>query len=116
MTGGTPLSGQCGTTAAAMRSVFGVRRIKKHLDEQKRYPFLVDVPATNAHESEHLAVMRSRAQQLSCGQYAATRRVVRMWSERSGLEFARFHFADETAAEAFAAEFADAGAVYISRK
>jgi hypothetical protein len=39
-----------------------------------------------------------------------------MWSERSGLEFARFHFANESAAEAFAAEFADAGAVYISRK
>ena len=105
-----------GTTAAAVRSVFGVRRIKKQFHERKSYPFLVDVPAPDAHESENLTLMQRRAQQLSCGQYLTTRRVVRMWSERSGLAFARFHFADETAAEAFAAEFADAGAVYINRK
>ena len=112
----TSLRRRGGTTAAAARSGFGVRRINKQFEKPISYPFLVDVPAPNAHESEHSTRMRDRAQQLSCGQYLATRRVVRVWSERSGLEFARFHFASETAAEAFAAEFAKAGAVYISRK
>jgi hypothetical protein len=93
-----------------------VRRKKMPLHDHIRHPFLVDVPAPDARESDNLTLMERRAQQLSSGAYETTRRKIKTWSERSGLEFARFHFADETAAEAFATEFADLGAVYISRK
>ena len=91
-------------------------RSKKPLHDHIKHPFLVDVPAPDVGEAERLSLMEQRARQLSSGEYVTTRRKVRTWAERSGLEFARFHFADETAAEAFATEFADLGAVYISRK
>jgi len=93
-----------------------VRRRKKPLYDHIEHPFLVDVPAPESGEAENFTRMQDRAQQLSSGGYSTTRRRVRTWSARSGLEFARFHFADERAAEAFAAEFADLGAVYLSRK